>query len=61
MKATVIECYHCPSCDAMYEEEEEAKECCFEYSKRTTQYRCEECHYLYDKPERAMECCEEEE
>lgn len=57
MKVKKIDAFACPACGTIFENDEDAKECCFDGA--TEGYVCGECGELYDNKEEAKECCRE--
>lgn len=56
MKAKKIECYECPECGSLYEEEMEARECCITIDAQEG-WQCSECDEIYLDKDEAKECC----
>lgn len=56
MKAKRIEAYKCPHCDEMWEDEQEAIDCCT-IIETVEAWKCSECDQLYEDKEDAKECC----
>lgn len=49
--------YLCPKCEAPYEEQGEAEECCQELIEPTEGFTCGECDDWYEDRDEAKECC----
>ena len=53
----LVTVWKCPSCTDQHEDEDDAKECCFEWEGEE-KYKCLECEEYHDYKEDAETCCE---
>ena len=54
---TVIECYRCPGCQEVYDDEDEAIECCEEEEQLVGVNTCPVCTAAATDPRAATNCC----
>jgi len=52
-----IDAYECPNCHYLYNESDDAEDCCPHEVVKTIAYRCE-CGEIYDQKSNADQCCE---
>jgi hypothetical protein len=56
MKAKKVVAYECPECGSLYEEENDARDCCYSIEPLDA-WECGECFSLYTDKDEAKECC----
>ena len=57
MEVQMIKGFQCNTCGQIYEEEDEAEDCCPNDVNKIDGWKCGECDEIYEDKEEAKECC----